>query len=242
MNEKEHNAFPAGRWSDAGAAVETMIAPLPPAAPIVLSDIEAMDLQFCEERIERGLETFLEVGTALQLIRDKRLYRATHATFDEYCVTRWEIKASRARQLCAAAAIVQGLRATALPETILPTSESQVRPLMSLAPEQQQAAWRESVATAPNGKVTRGHVATVVARLTGKPLKPASVSKTVDGGTRAEQLQAATDKAIAGVRELIDRHGTADSEAAANLVGSLSYLETFDGHLQRMAKLQSNRS
>lgn len=33
-----------------------------------------------EIRIERGLKTFIEVGTALMEIRESRLYRAAHAT------------------------------------------------------------------------------------------------------------------------------------------------------------------
>jgi hypothetical protein len=42
-----------------------------------------------EEKIERGLKTFIEVGTALREIRDKRLCRQTHGTFEDYCRERW---------------------------------------------------------------------------------------------------------------------------------------------------------
>jgi hypothetical protein len=138
LTAAEHDAFPQGLWA-------SIPVPISDRTLIVLPAGEAMELQFCEQRIEHGLETFLEVGQALQLIRDKRLYRVSHGTFEEYCQARWDIKGSRARQLCAAAQIVQGLKATA--ETILPTSESQVRPLMSLPAEQQQTVWREAVAT-----------------------------------------------------------------------------------------------
>lgn len=39
--------------------------------------------------IERGLTTFVEVGAALMEIRDSRLYRETHGTFEAYCRERW---------------------------------------------------------------------------------------------------------------------------------------------------------
>ena len=44
-----------------------------------------------EAVIERGLATFIEVGKALMEIQDGRLYRETHATFEDYCRQRWEM-------------------------------------------------------------------------------------------------------------------------------------------------------
>jgi hypothetical protein len=44
-----------------------------------------------EAVIERGRRTFLEVGNALMTIRDEKLYRVTHATWDGYCRDRWGI-------------------------------------------------------------------------------------------------------------------------------------------------------
>jgi hypothetical protein len=38
-----------------------------------------------------GLSAFAEVGNALLEIRDNRLYRQTHATFDAFCQERWTI-------------------------------------------------------------------------------------------------------------------------------------------------------
>ncbi len=56
-----------------------------------------------EARIAAGLQTFHEVGSALLEIRDARLYRASHGTFEDYCRERWGFVASRARQLISAA-------------------------------------------------------------------------------------------------------------------------------------------
>ena len=42
-----------------------------------------------EDIIGRDLPTFVEVGKAIREIRDSRLYRETHDTFEEYCRERW---------------------------------------------------------------------------------------------------------------------------------------------------------
>lgn len=47
-----------------------------------------------EATVERGLATFVEVGQALSEIRNARLYRETHGTFEAYVLERW----GRARQ------------------------------------------------------------------------------------------------------------------------------------------------
>jgi hypothetical protein len=60
----------------------------------------------CEAVIERGLGTFVEVGQALAEIRDRRLYKTTHQTFESYCHERWKFSASRGRQMIGAAKAV----------------------------------------------------------------------------------------------------------------------------------------
>lgn len=56
-------------------------------------------LAHCERVIERGFTVFVEVGQALAEIRDAKLYRASHKTFEEYCKARWDIGRSRAYEL-----------------------------------------------------------------------------------------------------------------------------------------------
>ena len=68
---------------------------------------EQAELEQHEATIERGLQTFVEVGLALRAIRDKRLYRQNYATFEDYCRERWGWVASRARQLIAAAEVAK---------------------------------------------------------------------------------------------------------------------------------------
>jgi DNA modification methylase len=125
---------------------------------ILLSTDEHSALEQHEATIEHGLKTFVEVGNALSAIRDARLYRASHATFEEYCQERWQMARQTAYQYIGAAAVVENVRNCGH----LPATESQARPLTSLAPEQQPVAWQRSVETAPNGKPTAAHVQSVV--------------------------------------------------------------------------------
>ena len=56
-----------------------------------LTTAESKTLADHESTIERGLKTFYAVGNALLAIRDDRLYRQTHKTFEAYCRDRWDM-------------------------------------------------------------------------------------------------------------------------------------------------------
>jgi len=58
-------------------------------AGAVLSVAEVSLLSDLEGVIERGLDTYVEVGNALAEIRDKRLYRQGYSTFESYVQARW---------------------------------------------------------------------------------------------------------------------------------------------------------
>ena len=124
----------------------------------LLSLTEAIELRRLETRVELGLKAFWEIGQALSQIRDQRLYRENDKTFEEYCMTRWEMSRRSAYQLISAAMVVENVRNCA---QILPLNEAQARPLTALPPEKQREAWKTAVSTAPNGKVTSVHVAQV---------------------------------------------------------------------------------
>lgn len=75
--------------------------------------LEKSRLSELETVIERGQQTFIDVGLALAEIRDSRLYREGFATFEDYCKERWGWNASRSRQLIGAAeAVAQMQRVT----------------------------------------------------------------------------------------------------------------------------------
>jgi len=79
------------------------------------------------------------MGRALREIRDARLYRATHGTFEDYCEQRWEIEWRRAYQLMDASAAAENLNICSGPR---PATEGQLRPLAGLPPEQQREVAR----------------------------------------------------------------------------------------------------
>lgn len=135
---------------------------------------EANQLAELETVIERGLQTFIEVGNALWEIREKRLYRAEYATFADYCRQRWGLQQSRAYQLLDAAEVVRNLQSSTIVE--LPANEAQARPLAKLSPDQQRQVWQQAIATAPNGRVTGSHVEQTIRQMT----NPASSAPSTD--------------------------------------------------------------
>jgi|GEM_PF-2853339 len=127
-----------------------------------LTPAEQDRLDRCETVIERGLRTFMEVGSALAVIRNERLYRAEYATFEDYCRRRWDMGRNYVNKLVTAGEIVTSL-GTTVPKQHLPANEAQVRPLSKLKdPEQQRQAWERAVARAPDGKITGDHVEHIV--------------------------------------------------------------------------------
>lgn len=112
-------------------------------------------LSECEGIIERGLSTFVEVGNALLEIRDSRLYRESHATFEEYCRKRWGMARQRAHQLIGAAEAVSSLSKLFDKP---PTTESHAAALAAIEPPLRASVWERALETAPEGKVTAAHV------------------------------------------------------------------------------------
>ena len=152
---------------------------VPADAKISLTVSEANRLTELETTIEKGLQTFVEVGNALLEIRDSRLYRRTHSTFEQYVKERFKMTDRRARQLMDSAEVIENLNTgTTVP---FPSSESVTGPLTELPPEEQKETWKEAVETAPNGKPpTAEHVKKVIKKKKkGLPASPSQESATV---------------------------------------------------------------
>jgi hypothetical protein len=78
------------------------------------TDLTISRLETLESIIERGLTTFVEVGKALMEIRDSRLYREQHPTFENYVKARWGFTKQWAYQQIEAAEICAEVK-TSLP-------------------------------------------------------------------------------------------------------------------------------
>jgi len=108
---------------------------------LTLPDNEASRLKLCESIIIQGIKTFHEVGCALAEIRDLRLYRLTHATFEEYTREKWGLAARTANQRIAASKVVDLLRDTGA----VPQNEAVARALVNVDPSKARAAWLEAL-------------------------------------------------------------------------------------------------
>jgi hypothetical protein len=117
-----------------------------------LTEMERLNLIGFEETIERHLHAFYDVGHALMQIRVKKLYRATHSTFEQYCKERWNISRPQAYQLIKFAEVNDTL------STTVAISEPAIRPFAKLPPKEQKEVYLKAVETAPDGKVTAKHV------------------------------------------------------------------------------------
>ncbi len=113
-----------------------------PTAP--LTPEEEAELAKCVAAVDRGMQTFIEVGQALGRIRDGRLYRETHATFEDFCRQRWGMDRVNAHRHIEAAHVTELLSTDNVPS---PSSVRVTRELARLRdrPETMRRAWRETV-------------------------------------------------------------------------------------------------
>ena len=134
-----------------------------------LSEEEQRDRLHLERRVERAV---FEAGKALAELRDRRLYRSTHGTFEEYCKDRFGFERRHPYRLIEASAVFDNLMKMCPnwtqneddPDTvhseqrqILPTAEGQVRPITKLEPQEQWEVWQTAVELA-GGKVPTGRI------------------------------------------------------------------------------------
>lgn len=112
------------------------------AAAAPLTDEELVRLTFLEAVIDRGQYQFLAVGDALRQIKDGKLWRHTHRSFEDYCEDRWSFSSNYARRLLKARDVMGVLP----PETeVLPENERQARALLAVPEERRAQVWSEAV-------------------------------------------------------------------------------------------------
>ena len=122
-----------------------------------LTPDEAAELAQHERLIAQGLRAFVEVGLALCDVRDRRLYRATHQTFEDYCRDRWGIGRAHAYRLVAAAEVAEEMS----PHGDTPTTEAQARALQRLTPPERAEVVRRVAAEGGFAAVTARRVVAV---------------------------------------------------------------------------------
>ncbi|MBD2248978.1 hypothetical protein [Nostoc sp. FACHB-888] len=130
----------------------------PATATITVSAVEVTELTQEEQsdrlHLERKVErAFFEAGKALAELRDRRLYRSSHRTFEDYCRDRFGHSRRQSYLLMDAAVVFDNLVEICDQfDHILPTAEGQVRPMTKLEPQEQQEVWVKAMEQA-GGKV-----------------------------------------------------------------------------------------
>lgn len=143
-----------------------------------LTELEVRDRHRLELRVEKA---FYLAGAALRELRDRRLYRSTHKTFEDYCRDRFGFSRRHPYRLIDAAMVVDNLCPIGTQEQkginnthIVPTSERQVRDIVALLPEEQRLVWQQAVEQAggrvPSARIVKG----IVEQLKEKPLRLAT--------------------------------------------------------------------
>jgi hypothetical protein len=105
---------------------------------------ETMKLGQLEMIVDRGLTNFVAVGNALFEIRDLKLYREKHATFEAYCRGKWGMSRVQAHRLIEAAAVVE-----MLPNGNKVSNEAQARELAKVPTEDRPAVLEQAAAEGP---------------------------------------------------------------------------------------------
>ena len=126
-----------------------------------LSPDERSSLTACELALDNLRLAFAAAGKALQVIRDARLYRTTHPTFEAYVENRWSMTRAQAYRLIAAWPLAA--RLSPIGDNL---TESQVRELIPFAAQHggdaAEVVYRTVVQT-DGVKVTAGLLKGVIA-------------------------------------------------------------------------------
>ncbi len=127
-----------------------------------------------EIKIDRAIS---ESWLALKQLRDRRLYRSTHKTFEEYALDRFGYNRAHAYRLINAAVVLENLSLSQIESDLspnwrqkLPISESQCRELAKLPSKQQPFAWDQVLEVSGDKAPTAKVVRSVVEQIKERPL------------------------------------------------------------------------
>ncbi len=135
---------------------------LPPKLDIPSKrDMNREELAKAEATIAKGKQTFMDVGLALMDIRERRGYRFTHPTFEDYCQAKWGWTASRSRQLIGAVETVRELESVT---GVTLSTEAQAREVKKIGTDTVAGELKEALKTSDDpvkavNKVIKSHAA-----------------------------------------------------------------------------------
>lgn len=149
-----------------------------PLKPL-LTPAEQTERQELETAIKSGWKTFLEVGSAVAKIRDKKLFRDRYETFEQYLLNELGYSLPYAYSLIGSAQVNEQISAIAEIK-VKPLNEAQFRELISVPEAKRVAAWKSALKLAGDkpvtAKVVRQAAAAFKPRKAGKAGKAAKKS------------------------------------------------------------------
>lgn len=169
----------------------------PTLEPLTADEQDA--LAVCERRIANGIEAFRDVVFALKEVRDGRLYRHAHATFEDYCQSRWGFTRRRGYQLIEAAEAIASLPTDC--EALLHSQRAAEEVAKVPEPIREKAVRL----AAESGKVTAKSIKDAAAEIQCEPKESATAS--TDAETLDYQVSLGAQEVIALARHKLSRPG-----------------------------------
>lgn len=190
---------------------------------------EEADLATCEAALDNLRMAFAAAGKALQVIRDAKLYRAAHDTFDAYLEDRWQMSRQQASRLILAWPLAE--RLSPMGDKL---NERQIRELLPLAERHGQdaaATVYQTVAETDGTGVTAAVLRDVVGILPADHFDPAEAASQIRAYLSGERsraelppadpvqaVAAASDRFVRSLHRLVSSEAikaarTADPEA-----------------------------
>jgi hypothetical protein len=152
----------AGRPESVVSLAQALPQPASPIAttPVLILAEEEM-LAKCEAAVDSLALAFWLAGKALHVIRDGRLYRGTHSTFEEYTLDRWKMGKAQANKL---------IRTWRIAEAVFEKSNT-LAPIGAKARKElnQAMAWELVPVAEKHGVTAAGQVFTTVVEVNGEP-------------------------------------------------------------------------
>lgn len=172
-----------------------------------LSVDEQTELALCEAVVKRGRQVFLEVGGALSVIKSKRLFRATHDNFEDYCQEVHDISLSSAYAFIRAFGITETLQNSAK-DLPLPGNPDQALALRNVPKEEQAEVWEKAVETAPEGNLTAAHVQETANKHLGKPEPEAPAPKEESTAASEPEAKTVVSEIVTTIEKTVEEKST----------------------------------
>ena len=190
-------------------------------------------LEELEGVISEGLQTFVEVGNAIREIRDNRLYRESHGTFEEYCKERWGWSRVRAHHYIEAANTSEMLTTVNTPG---PTNERQARelgPLVKEDPEKARGLWG-GLTEEHGNELTAAHVKKAVQEVKEadslRRMLPEKTRTVVEGSDPEDCSMPRNPAQLRHLRDIAVKRGDDAASEVAERVANGEFKSTFDAY------------